>query len=282
MCKIPLNSPVQTVEIDIEFSEDESDVTWSEFESTISTSVTLDTLVSSNPSNSTVSQSFSTADTTISFDGDFRGFTDDDLACVGTDGDVEEEYYLTDYSEVTSEVEYLDQDEESDTVEINSDEENWSGVSFEEDEECYILLPESNYSLAPDHTHHTSDTLNDFNYCGYYEECEEDEQTIPLDGKLVSPDSSAMLNFYQEEIAECAKEVHGITRQNQLDQEYGFDVSTIPLPGEDSHWIGDRCTCHKWLPYDCDQSKGNFVLSELFTCDDLTCLDETMSLNEFY
>lgn len=287
MCKIPLNSPVQAVESDIDFSDDETEVGWSELDSTMSSTITTtDTSMSSNTaSNSTMTQSYSSTPTANSFDEDFCGFTDDDLAFVGTEDEIEE-YYLTDYLEVSDEytenwdnVDYLDEDEESDMVDGNSHEANWSKVFFEDEEFCQCY--KSNSLQAPNPTTYIlQDT--DLDYETDSEEAEA-ERNIPLDDKSPKTDSSAMLQLYHKEIAECAKEVLG-TSTSQLNAEYNFDVPKIPLPGEDNCWLvnGHQCACQDWLPFEFEQNtvpvlSSDFVISEPYTCSDIFYLDKAMS-----
>lgn len=265
MCKIPLNSPVQTVELDILSSEDEADIAWSEFESTISSSITMNT--STTPS-ATMSHSFSTVATTLSSDEDFCGFTDDDLAYVDTDDEDIEEYYLTDYLETTGEcsegwddTEYLDEDVELENADSDPEHGNWEHVAFPDEEFCNCVC-RSQSSIVSNPL--TATTLDDI-----------DDGTDDKDNEAVRY-SSYLVDFYQDEIAECAKEVLGIKGQNHLGSEYGFDVSMIGLPGE------ENCTCEKWLPLECEQSNVftvsdvDFVLSDPYTVCQSSCFDETM------
>lgn len=269
MCKIPLNSPVQTVEPDIVFSEDETEVSWSEIDSTISSSATaIDTSTSSDLSTTTISRSFSSAATTTSLDDDFYGFTDDDLAFYGLVEEFEE-YHLSEYLDDSDEcaehwntTDELDVNEESDMEESNPLMINWDDVQFDDgdyitSESSTPSQESSNYLKTPPTTesnYHDSD--------GY-------ESTFfndLFDDKLQNSNESSLMDDCKE----------------QIDKSY--DISMIALPGEeDNLFSASQDGSDKWIPYALDEPNNEpvlytgLVVMEPFYCGDLLNLQNAMS-----
>lgn len=249
------------------FSEDEAEVSWSEFDSTLSSSANMDTTGSSELSYSSASTSFSTTATnTTVFDDDFCGFTDADLSYDLFD---ESEYYLADYLELSAEIEtsweedehFWDGNEslESGTSVVSVDGDlDWSNIPFDEEDYCQCHCEDDDTSCSGVTPETLDETDNDYDY---YAECEAAVLNIPFDD---NDESSKMLDFYKEQIAECAKEVIRFSgegsaeeaAQISCDNAIAFDLALVPLPGESLMECclcgGSDDDCDKWLLYQID------------------------------
>lgn len=261
MCKIPLNThptPVHSIEPDIQFSEEEAEVSWSEYDSTVSSSINMDTSGSSDQFYSSASDRTFASTATSNSEEDFCGFTEGELSYEDVD--------VTDYYEDSRfDEEYLEVDDSID--DMNSEIQigeilDWSNVPFDDEDFCQCHCEDDDLSSLD-----TSDTLDlaDFAY-DYYAECEEAVSNIPFEENEQSStsNSSTMLDFYQDQIAECAQDVFSskdefsdeIHVQQMYEDAIVFELNTIQLPGEPLK----ECYCNQFQEH---SNENKFFLFEI-------------------